>query len=106
MTKARGGSEDNKNIEEIREIETKFFERHPFFKSCFSKMKQAGYENLMDRMEQLSLNSMRATLPKVILEICFSAKQIFVLSEIIVNISFIFLTFKFKSEHIISTETP
>ena len=65
ITKARGGSEDERSLEEIREIETKFFERHPYFKSCYSQLKQAGYENLMDRMEQLSLNSMRASLPKV-----------------------------------------
>ena len=65
MTKARSGADDEISIEAIRKMEKNFFESHPFFNHCLENLKHAGYENLMNCVEQLSLNSMKSSLPKV-----------------------------------------
>ena len=65
MTKSRSGADDEKSIEDVRKMETEFFQSHPYFNHCLKNLKHAGYENLMNTIEQLSLKSIKSSLPKV-----------------------------------------
>ena len=65
LTKARGGSDDKKRIEEIRTSETNFFASHPYFSQCINSLKKAGHENLLNKVEELALATMKTSLPKV-----------------------------------------
>ena len=70
ITKARSGIDEKKSIEEIRKMETNFFSKHPHFQRCMASLKKAGHENLLNRVEELALKTMRASLPKVCSNFC------------------------------------